>query len=270
MRGWILYKQRPGFSRPQSHGINRLLEYAKNNSIDLDYVVSESLDLNGPYPDFIIARTGPYTSLLDLEILDHFKNKGVRLINSPQSIKIVNDKFLSLKVLAENNIPVPNTSLFEPSLEINFPVVVKTLSGAQGKGVSLCENKQDFKDLLAKLRGEKILVQEFIESSAGRDLRVFTVGGRPVACVERTGPSGDFRANFSLGGSVKSYPLTDEIKELAIKTSKILNLDVAGVDLLFAGDHFKVCEANFSPGFASIEKCTEVNIPKEIFDFIKN
>ena len=47
------------------------------------------------------------------------------------------------------------------------------------------------------------------------------------------------------------------------------DLDIAGVDLLFAGDHFKVCEANSSPGFQGLEKCCGINVSKEIFHFIR-
>ncbi|TDJ04050.1 MAG: RimK family alpha-L-glutamate ligase, partial [Deltaproteobacteria bacterium] len=118
---------------------------------------------------------------------------------------------------------------------------------------------------------EKVfLIQEFIKSSRGRDLRVFTIGHRAVACVERIGPRGDFRANFSLGGSVKAYPMSAVIEELAIKTVRALGLEIGGIDLLFEGDKFRVCEANFSPGFESIEKCFNLDIPEKIFNYIKD
>lgn len=45
--------------------------------------------------------------------------------------------------------------------------------------------------------------------------------------------------------------------------------DIAGIDLLFDGEHFKVCEANSSPGFEGIEKCCDINIANEIYDFIR-
>ncbi len=48
-----------------------------------------------------------------------------------------------------------------------------------------------------------------------------------------------------------------------------MKLEIAGVDLLFDGDHYKVCEANSSPGFEGIESCCEVNIPREIFHFVR-
>jgi hypothetical protein len=44
-----------------------------------------------------------------------------------------------------------------------------------------------------------------------------------------------------------------EIEMLAVEASRVLNLDIAGVDLLFDTDHFKICEVNSSPGFKGLE-----------------
>jgi gamma-F420-2:alpha-L-glutamate ligase len=114
-----------------------------------------------------------------------------------------------------------------------------------------------------------IIIQEFIESSRGRDLRVFVIGGRAVACMERTGKAGDFKSNYSRGGSVKKFDLNPEIEWLATESAKILGLDIAGIDLLFDGDHYKICEANSSPGFEGLESCCDINIPAEIYKYIK-
>jgi len=287
MKGWILYKQRPGFLTPQSYGIKRLLEYAKENGIDLDYVQPEEIEFgdrkniflrgsSAQLPDFIIPRMGSLTFDFDLEIIRSLEKLAITCLNSSQSIEIAKDKFRSIEMLAENNLPTPNTKLLEFPIDLElveknfgFPVVVKTLSGSGGSGVYLCETKKDFKDLMETVPQTNIIVQEFIKSSKGRDLRVFTIGGRAVACVERIAPEDDFRANFSQGGTARPHPITPEIERLAVETSKIFDLDIAGIDLLFDGDHFKICEANSAPGFESIESCTDLNIPQEIFDFIK-
>ncbi|MBU4128686.1 RimK family alpha-L-glutamate ligase, partial [bacterium] len=110
---------------------------------------------------------------------------------------------------------------------------------------------------------------EFVQTSSGRDIRVFVIGGRVVACMERMSRDGSFKANFSRGGEVRAFKINPAIEWLATESTRILNLDIAGVDLLFDGDHFKICEANSSPGFQGIESCCEVSIPDEIYDFIK-
>jgi len=151
--------------------------------------------------------------------------------------------------------------------------LLKTLSGSQGFGVFLSESESSFEDLMHLIEASdsttNIILQEFIESTMGRDLRVITIGGRAVACMERSVSDGSFKASYSRGGNVKQHEITPEIEWLATQTSQILKLDMAGIDLLFAGDHYKICEANSSPGFEGIESCCDIDIPKEIYDFIR-
>ncbi|MBN2713622.1 MAG: RimK family alpha-L-glutamate ligase, partial [Planctomycetes bacterium] len=118
--------------------------------------------------------------------------------------------------------------------------------------------------------GVILILQEFISDSTGRDLRVITIGGRAIACMKRTAPEGSFKANFSGGGTTSAYKMTPEIEWLATEASRIFDLDVAGVDLLFDGDHFKICEVNSSPGFEGMESCHKgISIAQSIYDYIR-
>jgi gamma-F420-2:alpha-L-glutamate ligase len=157
---------------------------------------------------------------------------------------------------------------------LGFPLVVKPLSGAQGIGVFLAVSKPRFEDLMQLIESTNskanIILQEFVSLSRGRDLRVFTIGGHAIACMERKSKRGSFKANYSQGSSVERIELTTEIEKLAFEVANILGLDIAGIDLLFDGEKFKVCEANSSPGFQGLEKCCQVDIPREIYDHIKH
>ena len=79
----------------------------------------------------------------------------------------------------------------------------------------------------------------------------------------------DFRANISRGGEGIPYEVNEQIEWLSIESTKALNLDIAGVDLLFDYDGFKICEVNSNPGFEGMEKFTKKNIAEEIVQFIK-
>jgi gamma-F420-2:alpha-L-glutamate ligase len=295
MKGWILHKDGAGFLKDKSYGVERLLATADKYGVDLQLISPERLDLTVTredrksilldgeavaLPDFIIPRMGAFTTYFDLAVIRHLERLGVKSFNSSESIEIVKDKLFSHQILAEKNLPIPKTMLVKFPVDVDlvdsrlgFPVVVKTLYGSQGSGVFLCESKKQLKDLIQLVEVTKgsanIILQEFIESSKGRDLRVFTIGGRAIACVERNAPEGEFKANYSQGGTVKPYEITPEIEWLAVETSRIFNLDIAGIDLLFDGEHYLVCEANSAPGFETIEECVDVDVPKEIFHFIR-
>jgi glutathione synthase/RimK-type ligase-like ATP-grasp enzyme len=50
-----------------------------------------------------------------------------------------------------------------------------------------------------------------------------------------------------------------------VSVARTLGLEVAGVDILFDGDGYSVCEANSSPGFTGLEQATGVDVPDVIF-----
>jgi gamma-F420-2:alpha-L-glutamate ligase len=56
---------------------------------------------------------------------------------------------------------------------------------------------------------------------------------------------------------------------LAIETARALNLDVAGVDILFDDDGYRICEANSSPGFQALEPACNVNVSEIIFSAMR-
>lgn len=295
MLGWILYRTAESDLKPEMYEINRFIQESFNENIDLRVIAPEQIDLivtqedrksilvGGklePLPDFVLPRMGAGTTYFALAVIRHLERLGVPCFNAAANIDTVKDKLYTQQILAESNLPVPKTMLarFPVNTEliekkIGFPAIIKTLSGSQGKGVFLSENRKSLEDLMQLIEATSpkanIILQEFISDSYGRDLRVFTIGGRAVVCMERTAPQDSFKANFSAGGSVREYPLTPEIEWLAVETSRILGLEIAGVDLLFDGDHFKICEVNSSPGFEGMEAATGRNIPAEIFHYLK-
>lgn len=280
MKGWILYRDSKADLKPEQYEMHRFLAAAEARGIDLDIIRPEQLDLivtrddrrsirlNGKVtslPDFIIPRMGAATTYFALAVIRHMERLGVTVINTADAIERVRDKLYTQQILAGSRLPVPKTVLvkfpFDVELvekQLGFPVVIKTLSGAKGNGVYLSNTPEDFTDLMTLLESTKsgvnIILQEFIAASFGHDLRVFTVGGRVIACMERVATDGNFKANISRGGEARAYPVTPEIEMLALEAVRLVGLDVAGVDLLFDGDHFKVCEVNSSPGFKGIEK----------------
>ena len=79
----------------------------------------------------------------------------------------------------------------------------------------------------------------------------------------------DFRANITRGGEGFPYEVNEQIEWLSTEASKSLGLDIAGVDLLFDGEGYKICEVNSNPGFEGTETFTKKNIAEEMVSFIK-
>lgn len=269
MKGFILYRG------PDNIELTLMLQKAKELSIDLKVVNPRSLSvlldpkkkkilLNADeieLPDFVIAAFANDPSYANIALLQQFETLGVLCINRASVMESTKDKLLTLQILAKAGIPVPKTMLFTPSAtteiikqEFEFPLVLKIIGGSKGDGVVLVKDEKELKNILRIAKGgdirEELIIQEMIASSKGRDLRVVISGGKAVACGLRVaGVVGEFRSNYSSGGSISSFDLTTKIKELANKTADAMGIFIGGIDLLFTDDGFVVCEVNSIPGF---------------------
>ena len=290
-KGWMLVK--PKFQ--ESYETERLLEEFGNHDIEVKLIDPNEIDIfvnkenkqsilvNGkslPLPKFVFPRTGSGTTYYIKAVIRHFERMGVPVINSSDAIDNVKDKLYTHQILAQSNLDIPNTMLLKHPIDIDFveknigfPVIVKKISGSYGRGVFLCEDKKQLRQLVTMAELTKksydIIIQEFIKDTWGKDLRVFVVNDKVVGCMMRQATDDDFRANITRGGEGFPYEVNEQIEWLSVEASKSLNLDIAGVDLLFDGEGYKICEVNSNPGFEGMETYTKKNIAGDIVSFVK-
>lgn len=237
-------------------------------------LTNEVVDL----PKLVLSRTGSGTGYHALSVLRHLEQLGVPVINSSQSIEIAKDKLHSTQLLANCGIATPRTMLarFPVKTEvikktIGFPCVIKVLSGSYGKGIHLVSSEKALQELMEFVDSLSsplnIIIQEYIDTAPGQDLRVFCLGDRVLGAMKRASTDGDFRANITRGGIGELYLVNSEIKEIALETMKCLGLTIGGIDLLFHEQSFKVCEANSAPGWIGFEEATGINVARELVDY---
>jgi len=231
-------------------------------------------------PKLVLVRLGAGILPFQLAVIRHFEQAGVPCVNGSVAIETVKDKLRSSQILSRAGIAIPNTMLVRWPIEdrlvtdnIGFPCVVKVVTGSYGEGVHLCERKRDYKKLVEFVEnlGNKktMIVQEYLGDRPGEDLRVLVIGGKVMGAMLRTAPEGDFRANITGGGTGSRYEITEEIDFIARETARALNLDIAGVDLLFDDRGFRVCEANSNPGFKGFETYCGVDVADLITEYVK-
>lgn len=231
-------------------------------------------------PDLLLTRTGSGTTEFITALVRQFEEEKVNCINSSLSVEIAKDKMRSHQLLASHGLPVPNTMLVRFPVDasivdsmIGWPCVVKVISGSYGEGIYLCENKKAFvkiMEFISSLNSPRtLIVQEYVDARPGEDLRVFVIGGKVIGAMKRHAPDGDFRANISNGGYGEPFEVTNEIDYLAREAARICGLQIAGIDLLFDKDGYKICEANSAPGFEGFEKYCQVDVAAQIAEYIK-
>jgi gamma-F420-2:alpha-L-glutamate ligase len=295
MHCWLFFHRELSPGVPEAAEVYRFMEVARRMDIELDVLQPRDFDLvvdstegwsalyNGrklKKPDVIIARTGSETSYFTLAVLRHFERQGVAMVNSPAAIEMVADKLHTLQMLSKCGLPIPKTILGKFPVDVNlverevgFPVVVKTLKSTRGAGVVLCSDRGQFNDVANLLddsrSGADFLFQQFIHASYGRDVRVLVINGKAIAAMERRATDGGFKSNISLGGEGVPFTMPESLANLAVRVAKALNLDVAGIDILFDADRYRVCEANSAPGFQGLEKACGISVPEEIFKVMR-
>jgi RimK family alpha-L-glutamate ligase len=231
---------------------------------------------NQELPDFVF--------FLDKDVIlaRHLEKMGIPVYNSAACIEICDNKSLTFQTLADHGIPMPKT-LFAPMVFhahenvepfyhaaeiLGFPLVLKEAYGSFGMQVYLIQTIDELLVKVKELGNRPFLMQEFISSSKGKDIRLNVVGDEVVASMMRVSET-DFRANVSNGGRMLKYEPTNTEEEVAIKSAKLVGADFAGVDLLFAEDGSPlVCEINSNAHIKNIFDCTGINVATYIVPHI--
>lgn len=226
-----------------------------------------------PKVDVVLSRPSILDDLdLELTLNRHLMLMGIKMVNGYLPILRVKNKIRMLQILAHHGLPIPKTVVVK-RLEFiddairrvgDFPVIIKTPTGSLGKGVAIVESKRSLLSALdiiwINAHNRNILIQEYVAESQGKDLRVFVVGGRVVAAMERESAEDDFRSNMGAGGKGKRVTLSREEAKLALQAAEVFDLEISGVDLLRTKRGPLVMEVNSNPGLEGITQVTGVDV----------
>ncbi|HBB02378.1 MAG: ribosomal protein S6 modification protein, ribosomal protein S6 modification protein [Candidatus Peregrinibacteria bacterium GW2011_GWF2_38_29] len=235
------------------------------------------------FPDYdvIIPRVGLLRNIeLQAALVKQLQLMGFPVVNTFHAISRAKNKLRTMQILDHFDIPIPKTIVVRDLKYINadilkqvnaFPVILKTPFGSYGSGVVIAESKRAVMSALSFLWKQSgvniILLQEYMKESKGKDVRVFVVGNKVVATMIRSAKKGEFRSNIELGGKGEKTVLTKREIDVAIKSVKVLKLEIGGVDIIRSKKGPLVLEVNANPGFKSLEEVTGVDVAKAIVEY---
>jgi ribosomal protein S6--L-glutamate ligase len=138
--------------------------------------------------DAIIPRIASSYTRYGSAIVRQFEMQGVFTTTSSISIVRSRDKLRSIQLLSRAGIGIPKTIFSRGITEIDTvmeelggpPIIIKLARGTHGRGVVLAESRKAARSVMQGFYlmdddGTNILLQEYIEESAGTDIRAFVV-----------------------------------------------------------------------------------------------
>ncbi|MGZ0084355.1 ATP-grasp domain-containing protein [Caldibacillus thermoamylovorans] len=196
--------------------------------------------------------------------------KVVPVVDAAPPFLLAESKLLTMQKLKEAGLPVPDTFQCRTLEQIKEiwgeygKIVVKPSYGFAGCDVERVTDHFP-EELLNRLlnKYESLLVQEYIPHPDG-DIRNTVVGEEIVFSIRRIPNEKTWKANIALGADFTSYEPSDYVKDLSIKAAKVINISIAGLDILQSGDKYYIIEVNNVPGWYPLPKeerervCTKI------------
>ena len=254
-------------SRKQDlHSIQRFLSEAPACGVDLMIDSPENILLKiETYADFdfAIPRFGTYELPTSLQCLQQLEKRGVPSLNSARDIEFLKDKLSFALAMSNLNLPTPLTYPVSQAESLSWPFIVKPRRGSKGEGIELMKSKNQWQKWQSENTSTDFIVQEYISSSHGMDLRIHILNQNIVGAHKRLSQNQDFRSNLAQGGRPEPHHLTEREIELALQLSRHFpNSKWLGLDLLFSERGPLLLEANTSPGFLGLETSNHLNMAR--------
>ncbi len=284
MTGWLIYSKADAIKNAAY--IELYMEEAKVRGIEIILIYREELafgvkhgknDINYQetsvmLPSFAICRT--IYPLLSC----HLESMGIPVFNNGKVAEICNDKAKTYQYVAKAGIPIidtcfiKNNEIRESFMKIKGPTVAKAVDGHGGSQVFLLDenvlnNPETIEDIINRMEDSDIVLQP-LTGKKNSDLRVYVIGDKIVASVLRTADTG-FRSNYSLGGQVCLYPLSDYEKMTVEKIIDLFEFGMVGIDFLIGEEGELIFnEIEDVVGARMLYHCSDINLVGLYIDFI--
>ena len=233
------------------------------------------LDPPADRPSVVLNRSVSHTrAVYAAWCYDHY---GIPTVNAAAVVELAGDKVRTSLRLAERGVPTPRTvvALSEEAAlkaieEIGYPAVLKPSVGSWGRLLAKVDNAEqavqilEHKGALGSPVHSVFYVQEFVPKP-GRDLRALVVGDEVIGAMYRS--STEWRTNAARGGTVESAPVTESLRDLAMRAADAVGGGVLAVDLMESPRGLLVHEVNPTPEFKALTSATGVDVAAKIVDY---
>ncbi|HEY7572611.1 MAG TPA: lysine biosynthesis protein LysX [Nitrososphaeraceae archaeon] len=205
---------------------------------------------------------------------------GALVFNPLSTNSICGNKLFTHMILRKAGVRTPKAyAAFSESSAINaldqlgYPAIIKPTVGSWGRLIAVLADKEAAKGVLEHREHmfplyQVYYLEEFVERPP-RDIRAIVVGEQVIAAIYRYSGNGEWKTNMALGGRAENCPITNELEDICLDASRVVNGKIVGVDLMESkNDGLVVHEVNNTTEFKNTVKVTDIDIPGKIVEFV--
>lgn len=208
----------------------------------------------------------------------HLERMGTTCLPSAALVDICYDKVRTAQLISGAGVPMIESELvgcFDAEfasralLGTPTPAVLKPSSGRGGADVVCATSKEGLLEAFDLLHLRAGVMQPMVDK--GRDIRVYVIGGHPRYAMERIGRKGDFRSNYSTGGTAHQVQLTSELATLAQRVVDALPdaMPFGSVDFCLDRDRPVFCEVNANLGCHIPYEFAQLDLIGDFADWVR-
>jgi ribosomal protein S6--L-glutamate ligase len=174
--------------------------------------------------------------------------QGARLLNPYPACSLTQNKIVVSRLLRQAGVPAPDswvTGDFKLLKELasQKTLIIKPHLGHRGAGISKIEKPEDLDSISDP--SAPMIVQEFIPGT-GEDLKIYCVGEKVFGVKKPFSEQ-----SFAVPG--RPVEISDEVREIAIKTGKVCGLGLYGLDIIENQERGPfVVDVNYFPGYKGV------------------
>ena len=208
----------------------------------------------------VFVRRGAIMTMSGQALTSTFESAGCFMVNDLESMLLCDNKMATAIQLMKHNVAIPSTSIVNSRKSIEdthkriggkFPVIIKTLTGTQGIGVSKVDSMESLVSVCEALwkYDAAILLQEWLNIDF--DVRTLVLNNRIIGSAKRITDKEEFRSNVHMGATTEPYSLTDIEKDVILAAARTTGGYMMGVDHCVIKGEPIILEVNGSPGIRS-------------------
>lgn len=218
--------------------------------------------------DLVFFRTVTSSSLIASLVTYYFDEHNIPFTDKINSFYSQKNKFAQMVKLTLNGILCPESFIVTHQSFANnashitdrlgFPLVVKGI-GDRGTAVWKVNDIQELDTLIkTRLSTSKVfMMQRYMHKNS--DIRTLVWHKKIIGSIDRPAPI--FKSKV-LKGSQRAQPVTisQDEQNIAVQSASIMNIDLAGVDMLRYEGSTYVLEVNDAPIFKGFQEVTGIDV----------